>query len=313
MQRDNTTHWLIKTSSFLPEKCYSNDYLSSLVQTNHQWIVTRVGIHNRYICSESEDSLTMAMNVVSKMSLTSEEIKKIKVIIVATSTNHRCIPSIASSIHQQLQCEKYVMAFDINDACNGFVQSMSVAYQYVKDNGYALVVGVDHMSSIVDWSDRDTCVLFGDGAGAVLFNGNAISEYHHSSYTISRHNNALVCKKGSIVMDGRTVFNQAVVNLADNIIESCRNAMITPDDISYYILHQANERILNEVVNRVYKQSGCCIKDKMINIIKNMGNTSAATIPIAMNYRAKEIQCVGKRVMMCGFGAGLRGGSITLL
>lgn len=307
------THFahIIKSSAFLPPYIMTNDDLAKIVDTNDAWITQRTGIKQRHICKGSEDALHMAVQAVKRLDLSEADIAKIDVLIVATCTNKRAMPSIASSIHRILGCKHQVAAFDVSDACNGFVQAMTIACKYIHNTtSTALVIGVDHMSSKIDWTDRNTCILFGDGAGAMVISGEQIKNYECTSYTLSKFNEAIMCEH-YLAMSGNEVFINAIDNISKDIISILKNANLSANDIDYYIIHQANARILQEVAKRIKAQYNDFDSTKIVCFIENMGNTSAATIPIAFHSISHNIK-PNSRILMSGFAAGLRGGSVLL-
>ena len=288
-----------------------NHDLSMIVDTNHEWIVSRTGIEKRRICLLNEDVLHMSIKAVESLCLSPEEVSNIGVIIVATTTNKRSMPSIASSIHAHLKCNLKVVAFDLNDACNGFVQAVTIACKYIHNTKLnALIVGADHMSSILNWNDRNTCVLFGDGAGSILISGQNIANFFHSSYTLGEFNDAIVADE-HIKMNGSEVYKKAVDYISKDIISLLSQAGYKAGDIDYYVVHQANARIIEEVRNRVAKHDNSFNPASMIECIAQSGNTSAATIPIALNSIKSKLKPDDK-VMLSGFAAGLRGGSVLI-
>lgn len=308
---------ILGTGRCVPEHVYSNDDLSNMVETSHEWIASRTGIEQRYISKEDTTSdlgAKAAINALENAQLKGEDIE---LIIVATMTPDAITPSTACLIQHKIGATK-AACFDISAACSGFAYGLTTAYQFLKCGTYknALIIGAEILSKIVDWEDRNTCVLFGDGAGAVIigekqgadllamYNGADGSGGHLlTSYT------SFFGGDKNIKMDGRKVYS-----FATSIIKKCtdeilnKNKDVGIEDIDHYVLHQANIRIIQSVRRKLKVD-----EDKFYVNIQKYGNTSSASIPIALD----EMNRLGKlrsgdKVFLAGFGGGLTWSSALL-
>ncbi len=306
---------------YLPEKCMFNSEFPSSLNTNDEWIRTRSGIIKRHLISDSQSTSDMAYEA-SIQALESADIDpcQINLIIVATTTPDTIMPSCASILQKKISCTN-AFAFDISAACSGFIYAMSIAHAFISSGTVknALIVGAEAMSKIVDWNDRSTCVLFGDGAGAVVMsksqdpNIGIIGCDLHSDGTLS---DILYTKGGifdhsqkmSICMDGRKVFILAI----DKMVSSAKSLLsqhdITIDDIDLFVPHQANVRIINSVANKLKIP-----KEKILTTVHQHANTSAASIPMALKIAEQQgILHQGAVIMLSAFGAGLTWGSMLM-
>lgn len=310
---------IISVSSFLPEKVLTNDDLSKTLDTSHEWIYTRTGITSRHIASEdeltSDLALKAAQTVLSKADL---DAKDLDAIIVSTTTSDRRFPSTACKIQGELGADK-AFAFDINAACAGFIYALAVADSMMKSMNLqnVLLVASETLTKFVDWTDRSTCVLFGDGAGAfVLQNSNdnssgiiATKLYSNGSEEkynfILSHNGEQNGNRGYITMAGRAVFKYAIEYMAMSMDDILKEHNMTMDDIDWIIPHQANRRIL---------ESLCKMKDfpieKVIITTETHANTSSASIPLALDDAiSKGTVKKGQTLLFAALGAGLTWGS----
>jgi 3-oxoacyl-[acyl-carrier-protein] synthase-3 len=322
--------FILSTGSYLPEKVLTNDEISLMVDTNDEWIRQRTGIAQRHIASEGELTSDLAVKA-AENAITNAKIlvDDIDLIIVATTTPDKTFPSCATIVQNKLVC-KNAFAFDIQAACSGFVYAMTVADSLIKSNKkikHALVIGAETMSRIVNWEDRSTCVLFGDGAGAVVmrsaayntktevpenFTRDIISTNLHSDGNIDiLHTSGGVSStvdSGKICMNGREVFKYAVDNFASLIEETLEHNHLKISDIDWLIPHQANTRIIEAVTKKLGFPIG-----KVINVVEKHANTSAASIPLALDYGVQELKIKhGNTVLLIAIGAGLTWGSILL-
>ena len=317
---------IICFESYVPEKIITNDELSNIVETSHEWIYTRTGISKRRI-STVENTSDLAINV-GKALIKSSNIapEDIDIIIVATITPDHLTPSTACIVQGAIGA-KNALAFDINVACSGFVYALSVADKFLKSGLYktALVVGAETLSKIVDWSDRGTCVLFGDGSGGVLL---VASEDENSIIAEDLKadgmcwqaitggsigiNNAFIKNKTEnpffLQMNGRDVFKFATKTVPTSVQQVLNKSNLNLDDIKYIVPHQANLRIV-EVVAKKLKVD----LDKFYLNLQDYGNTSAASIPIALAEMSKKgILKKDDKIIITGFGAGLTWASMLI-
>ena len=317
---------IIGFESYLPKNTITNDDLSNIVETSDEWIYSRTGISKRCI-STKENTSYFATNVgkklLEKANMSPEDID---IIIVATITPDYLTPSTACIVQGKLEA-KNALAFDINVACSGFVYALSIADKFLKSGMYknALVIGAETLSKIVDWQDRGTCVLFGDGSGGALLS--ASKDYNSilaedlnadgaSCEAITGGNldvkNPFVENKEDssfyLQMNGRDVFNFATKTVPKSVNQVLEKANLTLDDIKYIVPHQANSRIV-EVVAKKLKVG----LDKFYLNLQNYGNTSAASIPIALSEMSKnQLLQKGDKIIITGFGAGLTWASMII-
>ena len=304
---------IVATGRCLPKKQLTNDMLSEMVETNDEWIRTRTGIHNRYQCEE-ESCVSLAAGAAAQAYERSGIAKdEIAVVIVASTTSDDMLPSAASMVAQRLELPEEILSFDISTACTGFLTGLAVARGLLltSTKKYALVIGSEQLSRIVDYTDRGTCILFGDGAGAAVVE---LSDKPYLQKSWTRGNREMLYCAGvgqetqRIVMQGTEVFKFAVKVLQQGIDEILQEAQLTLSDIDFVICHQANERIIRHVQKK-YKG----LEDKFYINIADYGNTSAASIPIALDElvssgRLRE----GMRILCVAFGAGLTWNSVYM-
>jgi 3-oxoacyl-[acyl-carrier-protein] synthase-3 len=317
---------IIGTGSCLPDKVLTNFDLEKMVDTNDEWIVTRTGISERRIASEETVSSDLALEAsrkaIKQAGLTPEDID---LIIVATVTPDMPFPSTANILQEKLGARK-VATFDLAAACSGFLYGITTASQFIQSGLYrnVLVVGVDCMSKIIDWKDRNTCILFGDGAGAVVL-GPVPEGYGFLSFELgsdgSGANHLKVegvgsrnpdskdteQKKPYVTMNGQEVFKFAVrvmEQVSESVIEK---AGLVKEDISLLIPHQANVRI----VEAARKRLGLSEEKVVLNLNK-YGNMSSASIPVALDEAIQQNRVKkGDMIVLVGFGGGLTwGGSV---
>jgi len=314
------------SGSYLPQQVLSNNDLSKIVDTSDEWIKTRTGISNRRISKSDEDVCYMGYQAASKaLDMADWSPESVDLIILATSTPSDLFGS--APIIQSKLGAKNAFAFDLTAACSGFLFALITASQYLKAGSCkrALIIGADQLSSYVDWTDRGSCILFGDGAGAIAIESSMQINnlYGFSMRTdgdrgcflnlaskneIGQINNDLVFKKGDfskISMNGQEVYKFAVREVPIIITNLLRDTKFASHQIDWLLLHQANQRILDAVGERL-KIS----KNKVLTNLSNYGNTSAATIPLMLDesIRNKKIK-ENDLIVSSGFGAGLSWGA----
>lgn len=302
---------ILGVGKYVPEKTLTNHDLEKIVDTNDEWIRTRTGIEERRIADDHTDTSDMAYKAAVE-ALTNANIKaeELDMILVATVTPDRPFPSVSCVLQERLGAKK-AAAMDVSAACAGFMYGMITAKQFIESGAYKhiLVVGAEKLSKITDWKDRNTAVLFGDGAGAVVMGGvsegrGILSFELGADGTGGKH----LYQDEFIIMNGREVFKFAVRQMADSSVHVIEQAGLTKDDVDFLIPHQANIRIMEASRQRLELP-----EEKMSKTIKKYGNTSSASIPIAM---AEELEA-GKIkdddvVVMVGFGGGLTWGAICM-
>lgn len=309
---------IIGTGSFLPEKIATNDYLSTLMDTSDEWIQSRTGIRKRHlVSSETETTLSMAVNA-GKAALADSGLQPedIDLIIVATVSSDFITPSTACMVQKELGAVR-AAAFDMNAACSGFLFALNTTDAYFQAGIYqtALIIGVETLSKLMDWSDRSTCVLFGDGAGAAVVRASEDGMFASLQGSNGAGGDVLVCKNRTnnnpyistdttpdyLYMNGQEVFKFAVTKEPECIQELLTQAGLTPEDVTWYLLHQANYRIITSIARKLKLPL-----EKFPSNVDHCGNTSAASIPILLDevHRSGKLQ-EGDLLLLSGFGAGL--------
>jgi len=304
---------LVSTGSYLPDKIYTNYDIEKLVDTSHEWIVERTGIEQRHIAGENESSVDMAFQA-SSMALKNATLSAndIDMIVLATTTPERKFPSTAVLLQNMLQ-NNNACAFDINAACTGFIFALDIADKYIK-GGFAknvLVVGTEKITSLLDWKDRNTCVLFGDGAGAaVLTSSNEPGIISNTIGSDGSYKDLLTVNTDPefIEMKGNDVFKIAVNTMGRLAAKTLEDNNMSVEQIDWLIPHQANSRIIKAVAKKINLP-----EEKIIMTVKNHGNTSAASIPLAIDYaNNKNLLKKDNIIMLEAFGAGFTWGSTLL-
>ncbi len=304
---------IVSTGSYLPEKILTNKDLEGMVDTSHEWIIERTGIESRHIASENESSVDMAYNAsINAIKNAGIDSSNIDMIVVATTTPERKFPSTAVLLQNKLKNNK-AFAFDLNAACTGFIYALDVADTYIK-SGFAnsvLVVGTEKITSLLDWSDRNTCVLFGDGAGAVLLSSSrspGILSNTIGSDGAYKDLLTVNTDREVIEMSGNDVFKIAVNTMGKLASETLEKNGMTIESVDWLIPHQANSRIINAVARKINLPD-----EKIVMTVKTHGNTSAASIPLALDYANSNNLIKEQDVIMFeAFGAGFTWGSTLL-
>ncbi|ETI68632.1 beta-ketoacyl-ACP synthase III [Neobacillus vireti] len=302
---------IVGIGRYLPEKIVTNHDLEKMMDTSDEWIRTRTGIEERRIAAEDVDTSDMAFAAAQKAiedaGITAEEID---LILVATVTPDTPFPSVACRIQERLGAVK-AAAMDVSAACAGFMYGIVTAKQFIESEVYknVLVVGVEKLSKITDWNDRNTAVLFGDGAGAAIIgpvsgNRGILSFELGADGTGAKH----LYQDEYIIMNGREVFKFAVRQMGESCVHVLEKAGLTKEDVDFLIPHQANIRIMEASRQRLELPA-----EKMSKTVQKYGNTSSASIPISI---VEEIEA-GKIkdddvIVMVGFGGGLTWGAIAV-
>jgi 3-oxoacyl-[acyl-carrier-protein] synthase-3 len=313
---------IIGTGSYLPAKILTNFDLEKMVETSHDWIVSRSGIHERHIAAENELTSDLALqasrNVISAAGIDASEID---LIVLATTSPDQIFPSTACILQDKLGIKNGSPAFDIQAVCGGFVYAMNIADLYIRGGQAktALVVGAEVLSRMLDWNDRTTCVLFGDGAGAVVLRaaeqpGILASKLHadgsHRDMLKADGNvrNGVVQGDPFIKMDGQSVFKFAVKVLSDVVEEILDEQGMKGTDISWLVPHQANIRIIEATA----KKLGLGM-DNVVATVAHHGNTSAASIPLALDTAVRDGRIkAGQNVLIEAVGGGFTWGAILI-
>ncbi|QHG92645.1 ketoacyl-ACP synthase III [Coxiella endosymbiont of Amblyomma sculptum] len=309
--------------SYVPEKILRNSDLERMVETSDEWIVRRVGVRERHIINESHDSTTTMAVDASKRAIEMSGINPstIDMVIVGTTTAEYYFPSTACLVQKYLHLRNDISAFDLNAACAGFVYGLSIADQYIRTGNAktVLIIGVDSLTKIVNWKDRSTCILFGDGAGAVILKANKEPGFLKTVLHANGNYADLITSKNPIWWDhkldefllrmrGSEVFKVAVTKLGEIIDETVKKSGLRKSDIDWLVPHQANMRIIQAMAKRLDLPL-----ERVILTIEKHGNTSAASIPLALDtaIRSGKIKR-GETLLLEALGAGLAWGAVLL-
>ncbi len=314
---------VIGTGGYLPETVRTNEDISKLVDTTDEWIVERTGIKTRRIAGPEESAASMAeIAALQAIEMSGTEAGEIDLIIVATGSPDRVYPSTACMLQHRLEIQNCV-SFDIQAACSGSIFALSIADQYIKSGAAdkVLIVGTEICSRLIDWTDRGTCILFGDGAGAVLLDSSdtfgILSTHIHSDGAFE---DLLYCpnpqvatdsninEKGFITMKGNEVFKVAVNTLGRIVDETLAANGLDKSDIDWLVPHQANTRIIAATARKL-KMS----MDQVVLTLENQGNTSSASVLLALNEAVRDGRIKrGQLILLEAFGAGFTWGSALI-
>lgn len=303
------------TGSYVPPHVMDNDDLAKIVDTSDEWIRERTGIGKRHIIEEETTSYMAGQAALRAVEQSGIDPSEIELILAATSSSDVVFPCAACEVQKTIGAV-HAAGYDMNAACTGFVLAFNTAQAYISAGIYktVLVIGADSMSNLVDWNDRGTCILFGDGAGAVLLRaeeGTPVYMAAHSdggkgqALTLqSRHRKDWDKESGEesyIYMDGQAVFKFAVRKVPEIIEEVLEKAEMSLEQIDYFVLHQANRRIIEAAAKRLKTDI-----TKFPMNLEEYANTSAATVPILLDEMNREGSLKrGQKIMLAGFGAGL--------
>lgn len=318
------------TGAYIPEKTVTNFDLAKFVDTNDEWIRGRTGVCRRHI-AENETTSVMAAKA-GRMALDNAKTatEEVDMILVATMSPDIVCPAVACEVQRLLGADRAV-CYDMNGACTGFLFAFQAAQAYIQSNMYRtiLVIGAETVSNLINWQDRSTCILFGDGAGAVVvkvWENNAEQQKHcfeAAAHSNGKKRDALLCRgfpqmtwqqknashtRPYIQMDGQAVFKFAVRQVPEVIREVLKKAETDSGAVNYFVLHQANRRIVEAVAKRLEEPL-----DKFPMNLQEYGNTSSASIPILLNeMNQKGMLRRGDKIVIAGFGAGLSWGAVFL-
>lgn len=294
-----------QTARFVPEKIISNEEISRDLETDDEWIVSRTGISQRHFATESNTDMAIAVGqrLMEGSGLSPEDIG---CVMVASFTPDSLTPSMACQVHKALGLPESVMSFDFNAACSGFVYGMSLAQQmlHFQPNQHIMLIGSEKISHYLDMTDRNTCILFGDGAaGAILASGG-----ENFPFTFGTKGDAQVIHcpvGGTISMAGQEVFVFAVKAITQSLEAILAETGLSTEDIDHVVCHQANLRI----ISHVYKKLNMPAEKFYINLDR-FGNTSSASIPLVLDEMSeKRLLKAGDKILCVGFGAGLTWGA----
>ena len=319
---------IIGTGSYLPERVLTNIDLEKMVETSDHWITERTGIKERRLAKNGEATSDLSVRAaMAALQSALIEPEQLDLIIVATATPDMLFPSTACLVQDRIGAKR-AAAFDLSAACSGFIFALSVADQFVRSGTYStiMVIGAEVLSKIVDWKDRNTCVLFGDGAGAVVVKGmkgerGILSTHIHSDGSLwdliyvpgggSRFPPSLqtIRKKLNFMkMKGNETFKVAVRTLEEAAMEALKYNDLSPSDIDLYMPHQANYRIIQAVAQRLNIPA-----EKVLINLERYGNTSAASIPVALDEANRTGRVKAQDILLLeAFGGGLTWGSVVI-
>lgn len=315
---------MLSCGSYLPKKIMTNNDLSKIVDTSDEWIFQRTGIRQRHVAAEGEKTSDLAtraaLQALDRAGLKGSDIDAI---ILATTTPDQTFPSTAVTVQDNIGMGDRGFAFDIQAVCSGFIYALATADNFIKSGqiNRALVIGAEHFTSLLDWNDRTTCVLFGDGAGAVVLQADdnakgtkddrgILSTHLHSE---GAHRGLLYVDGGPsstktvghVQMNGKEVFRHAVTRMTEAIMEAMAANNVTADDVAWLVPHQANKRIIDSTAEKLKLPS-----EKVVVTVENHGNTSAASIPLALSTAVDDGRIQkGDLILMEAMGGGLTWGA----
>jgi 3-oxoacyl-[acyl-carrier-protein] synthase-3 len=307
------------TGNYLPERQLTNAELETTLDTTDEWIVARTGISSRRVAAAYETTSFMA-SAAAKAALEASTVdaEAIDLILVATCTPDHFFPSMACHVQHALNISRPIPAFDISAACSGFVYAMDIAKQYIATGvaQHVLVIGSESMSRAIDWTNRSTCILFGDGAGAVVLSASdepgILGSVLHAAYDkdklLTYANDLVDDKKALIDMRGNEVFKLAVNIMGDIVDEVLELSQLKKSDINWLVPHQANIRIIKAIAKKLSLPMS-----QVIVTIEHHGNTSAASIPLALDLSVREKRIKrGDLLLLESFGGGMTWGAMVV-
>jgi 3-oxoacyl-[acyl-carrier-protein] synthase III len=311
--------------SYLPERAVSNADMEKLVDTTDEWIVQRTGIENRHIAAEGEFTSHLAIKAAERaLASAGMSADQIDLIVLATATPDHTFPSVATQVQSALGITRGV-AFDVSAVCSGFVFAVTVAEKFIASGSHrcALVIGAETFSRILDWNDRTTCVLFGDGAGAIVLEAEQSagtmadrgvltshlrSDGRHKSKLYVDGGPSTTGTAGHLKMEGREVFKHAVGMITDVVLDAFKATGFDASDIDWFVPHQANKRIIDASAEKLG-----IAPEKVVMTVQRHGNTSAASIPLALDVGVKTGRIKpGDLVMLEAMGGGFTWGAVLL-
>lgn len=304
---------VLGTGAYVPEKTVTNDDLAQMVETNDEWIVQRVGVKQRHISVDETAADLATKAATSALSSAGVLGEEIDLIICATISSETICPTVAGMVQKRIGAK--CPAFDVNSACSGFLFALDTAVSFINRGGYkkVLVIGAERLSKLIDWTDRSTCVIFGDGAGAfviepgegylssMLYTSGGDEVIEIPSFSGSSPFYKGEEKKPYIFMDGQETFKFAVSKIVEDIKSVTEKAGLTLSDIDYIVTHQANIRIIEYAAKRLKMPM-----EKFVVDIDKYGNTSSASVAIAFDELVKSNKLKkGDKIVMSAFGGGL--------
>ena len=318
---------IIGCGAYLPENIVTNEDLAKRVDTSDEWIKQRTGIESRHIAPEDQPTSDLATRAaMAALKHAGLEGSDIDAIILATTTPDQTFPATAVTVQDRIGMTAKGFAFDIQAVCSGFVYAMATADNFIKAGQVkrVLVIGAEKLSNIVDWEDRTTCVLFGDGAGAVILEADESGKgTGEDTGILSTHLHSEGSKRdllyvdggagstqtvGHLRMNGKEVFKNAVTRMSEVVVETLEANGISPSDIDWLVPHQANKRIIDSTADKL-KMS----EDKVVLTVQKHGNTSAASIPLALSEAINDGRIQkGELILMEALGGGFTWGAVLV-
>ncbi len=316
---------ILGTGSYLPEKVLHNTDLEKLVDTSDEWIRERTGIEQRHIAADGETTLDLAekaaRNAIDASGITANDID---LIVIATTTPDCVFPSVATMLQARLGINNASPAFDIQAVCAGFAYALGVADNFVRSGSASvvLVIGAETFSRILNWQDRNTCVLFGDGAGAVVLGASDQPGIHsthlhadgrykellHVPSGVSSGYDAMQQQQAFVQMRGNEVFRMAVSKMREVVEEALADNGMDKSEVDWLVPHQANIRIIQATARKLNMSM-----DRVVLTVQNHGNTSAASIPLALDTAVRDGRIQrGERLLLEGFGGGFTWGAALI-
>ncbi|MBL8511263.1 MAG: ketoacyl-ACP synthase III [Betaproteobacteria bacterium] len=312
---------IIGTGSYLPDRVVTNKDLENIVDTSDEWIVSRTGIKERHYASDDQNASDLALIAAQRaIKAAGIEAHDIDLIIVATSTPDMIFPSTACILQDKLNI-KHSIAFDVQAVCAGFIYGLATAEKFIrtKASRCALVVGAEVFSRIMNWQDRGTCVLFGDGAGAVVLKASDTpgifsthlhtdGSYRHALCTPGTVGNGVVRGNPYLTMEGSTVYKFAVKAFEELAWEALNANHMQPEEVDWFVCHQANQRIIMHAAKKLAFPD-----EKVVLTVDRHGNTSAASIPLALDLAVAEGKIKsGNTILLAALGGGFAWGAALL-
>ncbi len=314
---------VLGTGSFLPEKSVTNDDLAKIMDTSDEWISSRTGIKSRHISIEDTTSSMAAKAAKKALKDSNVKPEELDHIFVATLSADHATPSTACEVQKEIGAD-HAVCMDINAACSGFLFALQTACAYAKAGmgKKMLVIGVETLSKLMNWQDRSTCVLFGDGAGCAIVEADATRNVYIDAGSNGAKGGVLTCEERhlnnflvkdespmqQVTMDGPEVFKFAVRMIPKSVKKVLEKAGVDKEEIRYFVLHQANLRIIEAAAKRLKEPM-----DKFPVNLDHCANTSSATVPILLDeMNRKGMLNPGDKIVLCGFGGGLTWGSVYL-
>ena len=300
----------VKSSGkYIPSGVITNADLEKMVDTSDEWIVSRTGIQKRHKAVDENVTELAYQAALDAIQAVNYDVNKIDLIIVATITNKLRTPSVGNEIQRLLGLKQEVMSFDVTAACTGFIYAMDVAASLFLSGRFksALIIGAETLTDVVDYQDRNTCILFGDGAGAMIVEPTTENKPSYYFSAATPDDNGYLTVDDKIRMDGKRVYQFAVDAMQKGIEKMLDDSGLTMDEIDAIIPHQANQRIIQAVAKNMNIDM-----DKFVMNIAEYGNTSAASIPISFNEYLSTNKQNGQKIIFVGFGGGFTWGSALI-